>query len=550
MESSTWRILRDPYIKEALNVFFWKFFSTYSCEARDMKMVRWIGTCSLLLKRLKDSWMVKPPTNNMSETRRQISIMLMWPEKMRKDEAENPDLPDTREEWNATQVASHEKLFPFIENLRTSMFIASSEFSEAQRERLASSLSLQRNDVAAIVLLAEKLTGESFSQFNGEALSPNKQIHRSSLEMLQFVQNIHSWTWFRRETWSMGNRWINWRVRLRWRWNFMLLDMGRHSIYVEDETIQEPSEPFFLQLESKTVVRFSTMPSLSAFESAWTGQHNESNFGSPQEHQETVSKKIQIKTLSRTLKRGIHVPISTGAPGETGSSRKHTKRLAIILELDWILSLVQSFFQCGTLTGSSDSRLTDGKCGQNTAQDVFAQTHIFLVCIGFKVEEVPRFRRWVCAFQKADLDPCSMIHFHPFLSSQSILQLARILSLILLAKFSCAVHVKGTGLAAEEPSATGHEPNDFTKENDSAVAPTWIFKDSLLVLCCRQFLRGWCNYSCSVRDQRCADHGNAGITLFSQQEEASADEPEIYHSGREKFGTTLIIVPIKHLVIQ
>ena len=57
-----------------------------------------------------------------------------------------------------------------------------------------------------------------------------------------------------------------------------------------------------------------------------------------------------------------------------------------------------------------------------------------------------------------------MIHFHPFLSSQSILQLARILSLILLAKFSCAVHVKGTGLAAEEPSATGYEPNDFTKE--------------------------------------------------------------------------------------
>ena len=78
-----------------------------------------------------------PPTNNMSETRRQISVMLMWPEKMKKDEAENPDSPDTREEWNATQVASHEKLFPFSENLTTSMFIAASELSEAQRERLA-----------------------------------------------------------------------------------------------------------------------------------------------------------------------------------------------------------------------------------------------------------------------------------------------------------------------------------------------------------------------------------------------------------------------------
>ena len=75
---------------------------------------------------------------------------------MKKDEAENPDLPDTREEWNATQVAFHEKLFPFSENLTTSMFIAAGELSEAQRERLASSLSLQRNDVAAIVLFAER----------------------------------------------------------------------------------------------------------------------------------------------------------------------------------------------------------------------------------------------------------------------------------------------------------------------------------------------------------------------------------------------------------
>ena len=90
--------------------------------------------------------------------------------------------------------------------------------------------------------------------------------------------------------------------------------------------------------------------------------------------------------------------------------------------------------------------------------------------------------------KKADLHPCSMNHFHPFRSSRSILQLARILSVILLAKFSCAVHVKGTGLAAEAFTATGYEPNDITKENDSAVTPTLISKRALLVLCCRQFL--------------------------------------------------------------
>ena len=56
------------------------------------------------------------------------------------------------------------------------------------------------------------------------------------------------------------------------------------------------------------------MRSLSAFESAGTVQHNKSKYGSPQEHWETSSKRIQIKTLSRNLLRGNHLPISTGAP--------------------------------------------------------------------------------------------------------------------------------------------------------------------------------------------------------------------------------------------
>ena len=76
---------------------------------------------------------------------------------------------------------------------------------------------------------------------------------------------------------------------------------------------------------------------------------------------------------------------------ETGSSRTDPQRLAFMLELDRILSLVQSFFQDGSLAGKSDSLVADGKCRQNTAQDVFAHTHIFPVCTGFKVEEVPRF---------------------------------------------------------------------------------------------------------------------------------------------------------------
>ena len=67
------------------------------------------------------------------------------------------------------------------------------------------------------------------------------------------------------------------------------------------------------------------MPSLSAFASARTVQHSKSNFGSPQEHQETGSKRIQIKTLSRTLLRGNHVPISTGAPGDWQQQKRPAK---------------------------------------------------------------------------------------------------------------------------------------------------------------------------------------------------------------------------------
>ena len=61
----------------------------------------------------------------------------------------NPDSKKNREEWNAAQVAAHERLFPFSDNLTTLMFNVASDLSEAQRERLTSSLSPQGVDVTA-----------------------------------------------------------------------------------------------------------------------------------------------------------------------------------------------------------------------------------------------------------------------------------------------------------------------------------------------------------------------------------------------------------------
>ena len=62
----------------------------------------------------------------------------------RNEELLDPDSPETREGWNVTQVKTHERLFPFSDNLTTLMFIVASDLSEAERRRLTSSLSLLR----------------------------------------------------------------------------------------------------------------------------------------------------------------------------------------------------------------------------------------------------------------------------------------------------------------------------------------------------------------------------------------------------------------------
>ena len=112
-------------------------------KRENMEMVKWIGKILLLFKRLKDSWMDMIPTNNMSETRRQnqyhVDVARENEERRsRSHEFLNPDDPETREEWNVTQVAAHERLFSFSKKLTTLMFTISSDLSEAQTDRLTS----------------------------------------------------------------------------------------------------------------------------------------------------------------------------------------------------------------------------------------------------------------------------------------------------------------------------------------------------------------------------------------------------------------------------
>ena len=79
-----------------------------------MEVVKWICNFSLLLKCVKDSWMDILPMNNMSETLRpnqyHAAVTRQNEERRsRSQELLNPDEPETREEWNAAQVAAHER---------------------------------------------------------------------------------------------------------------------------------------------------------------------------------------------------------------------------------------------------------------------------------------------------------------------------------------------------------------------------------------------------------------------------------------------------------
>ena len=94
------------------------------------------------------------PMSAMGETRRQnqyLSDVTRENEERqrRNEEMLDRDAPETRDRWNATQVTTHERLFPFSDNVTTFMFIFPRDLSEAQRERLTSSLSLQGVNVTA-----------------------------------------------------------------------------------------------------------------------------------------------------------------------------------------------------------------------------------------------------------------------------------------------------------------------------------------------------------------------------------------------------------------
>ena len=109
---------QDVFMRSS-EFFFWIFYQFIRARRENIEMVKCIGKFSLLMKRLRDAWMDLLPMSATSE-----------------------------------QVTSHERLVPFSDNLTTMMFTVAIDFSEAQSERLTSSLSHQRVNVTAYRLEA------------------------------------------------------------------------------------------------------------------------------------------------------------------------------------------------------------------------------------------------------------------------------------------------------------------------------------------------------------------------------------------------------------
>ena len=98
----------------------------------------------------------------------------------RNQELLDPEAPESKEGWNATLMANHDALFPFIDNLTTLMFIVASDLSEAQSERLTSYLSLQGVEVTTKTFEAVRtVVVELFCTPKSSMWNPSLRVNKS-----------------------------------------------------------------------------------------------------------------------------------------------------------------------------------------------------------------------------------------------------------------------------------------------------------------------------------------------------------------------------------
>ena len=91
-------------------MFLWRFYQFTRARRANVEMVKWIGKCSLLLKRLKDTWRDMLPMPSLSEEEPRLNQNLA---DVAQDNAErqarsveflDPNAPATRERCNAGHI--------------------------------------------------------------------------------------------------------------------------------------------------------------------------------------------------------------------------------------------------------------------------------------------------------------------------------------------------------------------------------------------------------------------------------------------------------------
>ena len=181
--------LRPHFIKGAQSVFLWRFYEFNRARRGNIEMVKWIGNFSLMLKRMKDSWMDMLPMSTLSTEQRQNQYLadvaqVNADRQTRNVELLNPNAQATRDRWNATQVSNHERLLPFSDDMTTLMFIVASDLSTAQRERETHKFPFSSGKECHhlhFVLCAEKLDEKSFTPRERTRQQHEQNLHRGRL---------------------------------------------------------------------------------------------------------------------------------------------------------------------------------------------------------------------------------------------------------------------------------------------------------------------------------------------------------------------------------
>ena len=138
-------ILRPNFVKGAQSVFLWRFFQLIRSHRGPMEFVKWIGKFTVMQKRVLDAWMDLQPQYTKQSSAYLEDVYTQNTINQANDQGQNLDPNDDSVflAWRTRAATRHKERFPLGENLFALVFVIVSDLSEAQRERLQSTLSLR-----------------------------------------------------------------------------------------------------------------------------------------------------------------------------------------------------------------------------------------------------------------------------------------------------------------------------------------------------------------------------------------------------------------------